>query len=164
MAKSVPVAVQSWRLVFDAASGEHPFFWEAFAAVLGALAAVFIAIRLARSRARLLLIVCVSVAALGVSALSLVGIAMDRARSNATTNGKCVAYEGTVRVLRREPRTGHAPPERIQIGPAEVEFSYFSSGRFYHQTIAYGGALVDETYARICVFHGRMVRVEVANK
>jgi hypothetical protein len=63
--------------------------------------------------------------------------------------GKSQIIEGCVQVLRTQPTTGHAPGDLLEINGQRLAVNYFVAGYGYHATIAHGGALKPDTYARI---------------
>jgi hypothetical protein len=81
--------------------------------------------------------------------------------TQALKQGRCAVVEGTVSVLREQPRSGHAPGDRIRIGDKEFVYSYFVSSPGYHTTVSHGGALVNGTSARLHYLGETIVRVEV---
>ena len=69
--------------------------------------------------------------------------------------------EGTVHVLRLQPKGGHAPGDLIEIGNKQFEIDYYSDTVGYDQTIANGGVLTEGTYARVYFVDDTIIRVEI---
>jgi hypothetical protein len=84
---------------------------------------------------------------------------LDRYRA-----GEYQTVQGAVEVLRTQPAEGHSPPELIRVGDTTFKLNYFSSTPAYRQTVAYGGALQNGAFVRICHIGGRIVRVELGSK
>ena len=72
--------------------------------------------------------------------------------------------EGTVEVLRTQPKSGHSPGDLIQIGKVKFDIDYFVSTPAYHQTISRGGVLSNGVRARVCYKDGKILKVEVQKK
>jgi hypothetical protein len=109
---------------------------------------------------RLPFLIGAAIAALALLVLTSGLALVDVGRAKAAKD-RCIVHEGRVKVLQREPEAGHGPHERIQVGDVVLQFSFFRQGRFYHDTLAHGGVLTNGTVARVCVFRGQMLRVEV---
>jgi hypothetical protein len=71
--------------------------------------------------------------------------------------------EGTVEVLRTQPKSGHAPADLIQIGRVQFEIDYFISTPAYRQTISHGGVLSNGVLARLSYKNGKILKVEIKN-
>ena len=69
--------------------------------------------------------------------------------------------EGTVKVLRTQPKAGHAPGDLIEINENlfEIDACVFSPA--YDKTISHGGVLNNGVYARIYHFKGKILRVDI---
>jgi hypothetical protein len=57
--------------------------------------------------------------------------------------------EGLVHVLHTQNPNGHEKGDIVRIGNTDFEINFFRQDYSYSQTIAYGGALTEGTYARI---------------
>jgi hypothetical protein len=77
----------------------------------------------------------------------------------AMQTGQWHAVEGTVTVREVGWRSGHGHPDRIQIGADE--FHYYAEGLGYHWIIVNGGPLTNGVYARLHVFDGHILKVEI---
>jgi hypothetical protein len=89
----------------------------------------------------------------------------------AVSNGHVGAYwalshqnfdtiEGTVHVASRQPASGHAPGDMIDVSGRTLEVNYFNAEPGYHTTLAYGGALEEGARVRLAVSNGRILRLE----
>ena len=72
--------------------------------------------------------------------------------------------EGNVNVLRTQPKGGHAPGDLIEIDGKQFEINYYIRTDAYKNTIANGGCLTENTYARVYHYKGQILRVDVKNK
>jgi hypothetical protein len=81
--------------------------------------------------------------------------------TQALKQGRCAGVEGTVSALREQPRSRHAPGDRIRIGDKEFVYSYFVAGPGYRTTVSHGGALVNGASARLHYLEESIVKVEV---
>ena len=69
--------------------------------------------------------------------------------------------EGVIEVLHQQPKSGNDSGDLIRINEKEIEFSYFSSTPAYHQTISNGGVLRDGVYAKIYLYKGKILRIDI---
>lgn len=78
----------------------------------------------------------------------------------AYSHGTFDIVEGTVHVASRQPASGHAPGDMIQVNGRALEVNYFNAEPGYHTTLAYGGALEEGARVRLAVKKGRILRLE----
>ncbi len=69
--------------------------------------------------------------------------------------------EGTVHVLHEQPRSGHAEGDIITLGSTQFTVDYYAEQLGYDQTIAWGGALSEGTYARVYYDGDTIFRVDI---
>jgi hypothetical protein len=69
--------------------------------------------------------------------------------------------EGPVTVLHEQPEGGHSSGDRIVVGGKTFVVDYFYATPAYQQTIAHGGALRADVYARIGYVGDDIVRVDI---
>ncbi len=69
--------------------------------------------------------------------------------------------EGKVIVEHLQPKTGHAPGDKLLIDGREIEINYFSTTPGYHKTVAHGGVLREGVYARIFINKNTILRVDI---
>ena len=93
----------------------------------------------------------------------------DFGRGFGHVNGLLDAYrqqrydvaEGDVKVLHRQPSTGHSKGDIVRIGDAQLEVNYFYATPAYRNTIAHGGVLDEGVHARVYHRDGEILRVDV---
>ncbi len=69
--------------------------------------------------------------------------------------------EGVVHVLHEQPRMGHAAGDLVTIAGKQFTVDYYVQGLGYDQTIAWGGALKEGTYARVFYDRDTILRVDI---
>ena len=84
--------------------------------------------------------------------------------NHAYSSGNFKILEGKVHVIHEQPRGGHAAGDIIEIDGQQIEFSYFTAGGGYKQTIAHGGFLREGTQARLYVKNDDILRVDILTK
>jgi hypothetical protein len=147
-----------YTTVYEMSAAPEYAFWHCALFVLLGLGALRIAPRSKRPRFSRVW---------GGAALLLggIGLVAVSARHVATywayRQDRAEVVEGTVRVVSRQPHGGHAPGDLVEVGGRRIEVDHFSSGPGYHQTLAYGGVLVDGARARLLLYHDRILRLEV---
>jgi len=82
--------------------------------------------------------------------------------SDALAQGRCETVHGMVHVLNRESYYGHTPKEQIRVGDETLSFSHFEDMPGYHDTLAYTGVLSEGVCVDLCVFRGRILRVDMS--
>jgi hypothetical protein len=80
---------------------------------------------------------------------------------DAYRNKRYEVVEGPVRVLHRQPSTGHSKGDIIEVKGKQFEVNYFYATPAYNKTLAHGGVLGDGVYTRIYHFNGEILRVEI---
>ncbi len=78
-------------------------------------------------------------------------------------NHQYETVEGTVELLREQPKNGHAPGDLIRIGGKEFEIDYFRMTPGYRRTISRGGALRNGVYARLSYKDGHIRSVDISS-
>ncbi len=78
--------------------------------------------------------------------------------------GKHVITEGVVKVLREQPKSGHAPGDLIAVDSQIFEINYFRVSPFYKQTIAYGGYLGEGAYVKLYHVKNQIYKIDVRKK
>jgi hypothetical protein len=76
-------------------------------------------------------------------------------------NRQCQVVEGPVQVLHRQPATGHTKGDVIAVNGKQFEVNYFYFTPAYRKTLAHGGVLGDEVYARLYYYDGEILRVDI---
>ena len=69
--------------------------------------------------------------------------------------------EGIVEVLHQQPKSGHDSGDVVRINQRDIVFSYFRSTPAYRQTISHGGVLKDGVYAKIYLYKGDILRIDI---
>lgn len=80
---------------------------------------------------------------------------------NVISNKRYHVIEGIVRVEYEQPESGHAKGDIIKINDRQLEVDHFVMTRAYKKTIAHGGVLKEGVYARLYVYDGLILRVDV---
>lgn len=75
--------------------------------------------------------------------------------------GNYLIAEGDVKVLYRQPQTGHAPGDQIVVDGRKFTIDYFQSTRTYKTTIAQGGVLRHGAYVKLYHVNGNILRVDL---
>ena len=76
-------------------------------------------------------------------------------------SGNYKIMEGIVQVLHQQPKEGHDSGDLVRINGREIEFSYFRSTPAYHQTISHGGILKEGAYAKVYLYKGKILRIDI---
>lgn len=69
--------------------------------------------------------------------------------------------EGKIKVLRTQPKKGHAPGDLIELGGRQFEISYFRTTPAYKLTLAHGGHLANGVNARIFHVGNAILRIDL---
>jgi len=83
---------------------------------------------------------------------------------NAYEEKKCQVVEGLVEVLHRQPATGHAKGDIVVVNGKQFEVNYFYATPAYHNTLAHGGVLDRDVYARIYSYNGEILRIDIRER
>lgn len=78
-------------------------------------------------------------------------------------DGRYEVVEGPVRVIRTQPKSGHAPGDLVLISNKFFEINYFVSTHAYHQSIAHGGYLHNGVVARVFYVDTNILRIDILN-
>ena len=81
--------------------------------------------------------------------------------TEAYNNQQYQIAEGTVHVLRSQPKGGHAPGDLIRLGKTVFEIDYYTLTVGYKDTISHSGALTEGTYAKVFYKGKTILRVDV---
>lgn len=80
---------------------------------------------------------------------------------SAYQTGNYAIAEGRVKVLRTQPKSGHAPGDLVSVGGRQFEINFFLQTPAYHTTIAWGGRLREGVYAKVFYHDGEILRIDV---
>lgn len=76
-------------------------------------------------------------------------------------NGEYEILEGVVNVIQYQPVHGHGNDELIEISGKKLYFDYFKWTFAYDITISHGGCLKNGVRARLFVYQGNILRVDI---
>ena len=77
---------------------------------------------------------------------------------------KYQVVEGLVEVLHQQPATGHAKGDIVVVNGKQFEVNYFYATPAYHNTLAHGGVLGRDVYARIYYYNGEILRIDIRER
>jgi len=77
--------------------------------------------------------------------------------------GAAKMVEGPVHVIHRQPESGHAVGDVIEVDNVRLVVDYFVVTPAYKQTISHGGVLVEGAYVRIWYVGRAIVRIDLRN-
>ena len=75
--------------------------------------------------------------------------------------GQYQVVEGQVQVLHQQPVTGHTKGDIITVNEKQFEVNYFYATPAYRNTLAHGGVLGSDVYARLYYYNGEILRVDI---